>query len=300
MAKSLATALDGLHGRGYVVGDINESNAYISDAEQVTLIDSDSFQVTDFQTTPPTIHRCLVGKPEYTPPELQGKSFAETDRNVNHDRFALAVAIYQLLMEGTHPFRGRYTGTGERPQVEACISRGYFLHSRRTNIKVPLEPVPTAVPWESLPSSLRDLFHRCFDEGHLDPQRRPAPREWADVLQKAIDSLETCSVNPNHRCFRERTRGRVNRTCTWCDRKARTGIESFPSVTRPRPSGIALTRPRPISAPPQGRGPSSLRPVTHRGRRSSREPPDRRGRRKGVIGKVVGTVAAGAIGGGIL
>ena len=88
MAKSLATALDGLHGRGYVVGDINESNAYISDAEQVTLIDSDSFQVTDFQTTPPTIHRCLVGKPEYTPPELQGKSFAETDRNVNHDRFA--------------------------------------------------------------------------------------------------------------------------------------------------------------------------------------------------------------------
>ena len=300
VAKSLATALDGLHGRGYVVGDINESNAYISDAEQVTLIDSDSFQVTDFQTTPPTIHRCLVGKPEYTPPELQGKSFAETDRNVNHDRFALAVAIYQLLMEGTHPFRGRYTGTGERPQVEACISRGYFLHSRRTNIKVPLEPVPTAVPWESLPSSLRDLFHRCFDEGHLDPQRRPAPREWADVLQKAIDPLETCSVNPNHRCFRERTRGRVNRTCTWCDRKARTGIESFPSVTRPRPSGIALTRPRPISAPPQGRGPSSLRPVTHRGRRSSREPPDRRGRRKGVIGKVVGTVAAGAIGGGIL
>ena len=129
VAKSLATALDRLHGSGYVVGDINESNAYITENEHVTLIDADSFQITDYQTTPPTIYRCLVGKPEYTPPELQGISFDQVDRNIHHDRFALAVVIYQLLMEGTHPFRGIYTGAGEKPQVESCISRGYFLHS---------------------------------------------------------------------------------------------------------------------------------------------------------------------------
>ena len=128
VAKSLATALDRLHGQGYVVGDINESNAYITENEHVTLIDSDSFQITDYQTTPHTIYRCVVGKPEYTPPELQGVSFADVDRNIHHDRFALAVIIYQLLMEGTHPFRGVYTGTGDPPGIETYISQGYFLH----------------------------------------------------------------------------------------------------------------------------------------------------------------------------
>ena len=90
VAQSLAKSLDELHGRGYVVGDINESNAYIVEDDHVTLIDSDSFQVRDYQTTPSTIYRCIVGKPEYTPPELQGMSFRDIDRAPFHDRFALA------------------------------------------------------------------------------------------------------------------------------------------------------------------------------------------------------------------
>ena len=130
VAKSLATALDRLHGQGYVVGDINESNAYITENEHVTLIDSDSFQITDYQTTPHTIYRCVVGKPEYTPPELQGVSFADVDRNIHHDRFALAVIIYQLLMEGTHPFRGVYTAT-RRPAGHRNLHISGLLPARR-------------------------------------------------------------------------------------------------------------------------------------------------------------------------
>ena len=130
VAQSLAKSLDELHGRGYVVGDINESNAYIVEDDYVTLIDSDSFQVRDYQSTPNTVYRCIVGKPEYTPPELQGMSFKNIDRAPFHDRFALAVAIYQLLMEGSHPFRGIYQGAGEPPKVEAYISHGYFCTAR--------------------------------------------------------------------------------------------------------------------------------------------------------------------------
>ena len=178
VARSLAKSLDELHGRGYVVGDINESNAYIVDDDHVTLIDSDSFQVKDYQTTPDTIYRCVVGKPEYTPPELQGMRFKNIDRAPFHDRFALAVAIYQLLMEGSHPFRGIYQGAGEPPKVETYISRGYFLHSKSGN--VPLTPAPTTVPWASLTSRYQRSYSlRCFDKGHTDPQSRPEPKEWA-------------------------------------------------------------------------------------------------------------------------
>ena len=222
VAQSLANSLDELHGRGYVVGDINESNAYIVEGNHVTLIDSDSFQVRDYLSTPNTIYRCNVGKPEYTPPELQGMSFKNIDRAPHHDRFALAVVIYQLLMEGSHPFRGIYQGAGEPPKVEAYISRGYFLHSRDRN--VPLAPTPAAVPWDSLHPSIRFLFERCFDEGHLRPQSRPEAKEWSIALEQAMKDLRQCLVNPNHWYFGNKLSARgVN--CTWCAHP----IEAFPT-----------------------------------------------------------------------
>ena len=228
VAKSLAVALDRLHGINYtyLVGDINESNAYITEDEHVTLIDADSFQVTDSRTTPPTIYRCVVGKPEYTPPELQGLSFAQVDRNVHHDNFALAVVIYQLLMEGTHPFRGIYTGAGEKPQVETCISRGYFLHTASRS--GPLNPMPTAVEWDTLHEDIRALFRKCFDDGHTDPQSRPAPRDWVDALDEAMRTLRQCARNASHWYFDKQASASGSAACTWCERTANIGIESFP------------------------------------------------------------------------
>ena len=223
VAQSLANSLDELHGRGYVVGDINESNAYVVEDDYVTLIDSDSFQVTDYQTTPNTIYRCIVGKPEYTPPELQGMSFNNIDRAPFHDRFALAVAIYQLLMEGSHPFRGIYQGAGEPPKVETYILSGYFLHGTSRN--VPLAPTPTAVPWDSLHSSIKELFVRCFDKGHTNPQSRPEPKEWSSALEQAMKDLIRCDVNPNHWYFGNKLNSANGMGCTWCARP----IESFPA-----------------------------------------------------------------------
>ena len=230
VAKSLATALDRIHGisYAYIVGDINESNAYITEDEQVTLIDADSFQITDSRTIPPTVHRCMVGKPEYTPPELQGTSFRDIDRNVNHDKFALAVIIYQLLMEGTHPFRGVYTGQGNTPpSVETSIANGYFLYSANASRSV-YKPAPTALPWGSLTAKLRNLFLRCFDEGHTNPDMRPSPREWADALDEAIQDLLPCNANASHWYFGGQSGVSGSAACTWCERKATLGLESFP------------------------------------------------------------------------
>ena len=224
VARSLAKSLDELHGRGYVVGDINESNAYVVEDDHVTLIDSDSFQVTDYQSTPNTIYRCTVGKPEYTPPQLQGISFKSIDRAPVHDRFALAVVIYQLLMEGRHPFRGKYKGAGEPPTVESNISQGYFLHSELRGGM--LTPIPASVPWDSLHPSVKDLFARCFDDGHANPQSRPEPKEWVSVLEQSMKDLSHCMVNTNHWYFNS-----GNATCTWCARP----IEAFPRQFRTAP-----------------------------------------------------------------
>ncbi|MEZ4618073.1 MAG: hypothetical protein R2867_21530 [Caldilineaceae bacterium] len=72
----------------------------------VTLVDTDSFQIVDEQEA---YHHCPVGVPEYTPPELQALPLATTVREPHHDAFGLSVLIFQLLMEGYHPFTGRPT-----------------------------------------------------------------------------------------------------------------------------------------------------------------------------------------------
>ena len=121
-ARNLAAAFYALHLRGYVVGDVNESNILVSDTALVTLVDTDSFQVSEGGRT----YRCPVGKPEFTPPELQQVHFRDVDREPGHDNFGLAVLIFLLLMEGTHPYAGRYSGYGDPAPLAERIADGYY------------------------------------------------------------------------------------------------------------------------------------------------------------------------------
>lgn len=52
------------------------------------------------------VFHCDVGVPLWTPPELQGRDFRGLTRTKNHDRFGLAVLMFQLLFMGRHPFAG--------------------------------------------------------------------------------------------------------------------------------------------------------------------------------------------------
>jgi DNA-binding helix-hairpin-helix protein with protein kinase domain len=164
-ARNLAIAVRAIHERGYVIGDINESNVLVSDRALVTLVDTDSFQVWDMGKG--RMYRCRVGKPEFTPPELQGRCFADLDRETYHDLFGMGVILFQLLMEGTHPFAGAYKGPGDPPPYEQRIGAGHFPHS--VTAHVPYSPGPIAPHFAWLHPMLQHLFGRCFQEGHLDP-----------------------------------------------------------------------------------------------------------------------------------
>ena len=77
-ARNLSAAVSALHNVGYVVGDFNQKNVLVNGKALVTLIDTDSFQVTDPATG--EIHRCTVGTADYTPPEAVGHRYEEIDR----------------------------------------------------------------------------------------------------------------------------------------------------------------------------------------------------------------------------
>lgn len=190
-ARNLAAALSALHTSGYVAGDLNESNVLVTPTALVTLIDTDSFQVTEDYGSRTVIHPCPVGKPEYTPPELQGKNLSNVAREVDHDAFGLAVLIFQLLMEGSHPFRAQWLGQDDPPPLEARIAQGAFPYAKRPPANV--APPKRALPFDTLHPWLVELFRRCFVDGHRDPRYRPGPDLWVKALTKAEESLIYCA-----------------------------------------------------------------------------------------------------------
>ncbi|MBU6399689.1 MAG: hypothetical protein KGS61_05175 [Verrucomicrobia bacterium] len=216
-ARNLSAAVGMVHGRGFAIGDLNESNILVREDALVTLIDSDSWQVRD--TERGITYRCPVGKGEFIPPELQGRNLADVDRCPHHDHFALAVLIWKLLGEGCHPFDGVFHGGGDPPPLEARIVSGVLPWRDRSGL---WSPKPGAVFFGLLHPVLQDLFYRAFSAGHREPRLRPDAAAWQDGLRRAEADLQTCPRNPRHRHWGTR--------CVWCERTTLLGgIDPFPA-----------------------------------------------------------------------
>jgi len=222
-ARSLASTVSSVHAKGYIIGDLSESNVLVHPPGLITLLDADSFQVRGDESV---VYRCRVGRSEYTPPELQGIEFSRVDRTEEHDRFALAVLLFLLLMEGTHP----YLGAGEPALLAERIRLGLFPFGEgpTVGVQVPLN----SPPFGELHPILQGLFIRCFRQGHTQPSRRPSAREWEETLSLAEKGLLQCSRNKHHfyqsHCA----------TCTWCRRtELLGGHDPFPS---PAPASPGL------------------------------------------------------------
>lgn len=244
-AKNLATALNALHARGYVMGDVNQKNVLVTTSALVSIVDTDSFQVKDPNGQ---VYRCPVGVPEYTPPELQGMRLDSTDRAIHHDCFGLAVIFFQLLMEGFHPF----TGAPKDPTLSLvgelylhCIKQGIFPYQSNNQFN----PPPNAPNFNALHPETQNLFLRCFVNGHKDPSTRPTAREWIDALGRAESALAQCRQNSSH--WYSNHLGK----CPWCERERQKPLpiqQGLPPIQTqaqaPRP---APTPPRQFYTPPQ-------------------------------------------------
>jgi hypothetical protein len=189
------------------------------DTALVTVVDTDSFQVPNHGSN--DVFHCPVAKPEFTPPEMQGFSLRQFERTPVHDRFGLAVLIFQLLMEGTHPFAGVYTGEDDPPPYETRIQAGHYPHGSG---RAPYGPALMSPPIELLPSVLRTMFQQCFEEGHRNPQARPHASAWVKALSEAEQDLIACSINDQH------VYGNHLNVCPWCRRtELLDGRDPFPS-----------------------------------------------------------------------
>ena len=217
IAQSVAYIVQVIHAKGYVIGDIKPENLLVNSRGLISIIDTDSFQITDHHSR--KIYRCPVGSPEYTPREMFHVDFTTRDRSELQDRFGLSVIIW-LLIFGQHPFTGKWIGSGESPNIDELIRQGYWQYAPNSKIRSSFYSIPLNI----VDSNIQQGFNRCFVNGHKNPYERPSAADWVKLLDSARKKLQTCQVQTTHRY------ADIYGRCYWCERKNMlNGIDVFPS-----------------------------------------------------------------------
>ena len=247
IAINLCKTVRSLHEINQICGDFNPNNICVDiDMGFLYLIDTDSFHISDNSKT----YRCSVGMPNYLPPELQSRmrNTKESLADLNlptftkdTDNFALAIHIFQLLMNGCHPFTLSNKNEGDSvvaPPIDDNIVSGesaFFKKSNKYDIPV------YSLKIEELPDYISSLFERAFVKGCFNPSSRPSPSEWIAALTRLSQETTKCSVNNRHQYYNG------NKNCPWCriEKDQEAKLNRF-SVTNPpahRPSNYSYTPP---------------------------------------------------------
>jgi serine/threonine protein kinase len=247
VARNLASAVEALHQRDVLWGDLNEENALVTPQGLVTLCDLDTAAViVNGQLLPGSGYT----RPEWEAPELTGPGRFSKEA----DRWAVAVEIYALLMESFLPHTYRWTGSGEAPTYQANVRSGHA-----PVLDPQLQPPVGSPPIDTLSPQLRFLFQRAFGTGRNNPGKRPHAGEFRDALDSLAGSLRTCGTKPAH------VYGRHRESCPWCEREAgkrrstsTTSTASIPttqiripvtSLLPPTPKTTTTTSPAPLPRP---------------------------------------------------
>ena len=206
IARNLCVAINSIHNAGQVCGDFNPNNITVNPYNGiVTLVDTDSYHITERNVNRNRVYRCEVGMPEYLAPEIHKKlknnqtlSAAPLPTFTKQtDLFALAVHIFALLMNGCHPFASAIDANAinlsknsksvAAPQPMENIRNGFFpFYMNRRGFTIP----KYAPDFNQLPEKIRKLFIRAFVDGHKNPQIRPDTLEWYNALKWYIKKVK--------------------------------------------------------------------------------------------------------------
>lgn len=248
-ANNLAQAVESLHAAGVVMGDFNERNVLVWKDARVSLLDCDSMQVSSGGNH----FLCRVGRPEYTAPELLQADWKTTVRSSSSDLFGLAVHLHQLLMQGSHPFDGIWSGRGDKPRRHVLARDGLWSYTAAADLR----PQPQAPLLDVLSPAIQTLFQRALVDGAHSPRLRPTANEWREALTTLGRHLTVCGVDTEHIYSDHLT------ACPWCPRKPIPPQTSLPQAAASTPLRSSYQTARvPIpSAPPIVRVPPVAGPI---------------------------------------
>ncbi len=236
VAINICIVISAIHKAGYVFGDFNPLNIGINlTTGHVAFLDTDSYHITD--RTSGKVYRCGVCLDGYVAPELiqhcKGTDFSNASLPTftqETDRFALAIHIFKLLMNGYTPFNGIKEGDSvsqSSPGVgNLAVERDNYC------FKPGNKPQSVATPdLNSMPPDIQYLFKKSFLSGAKDPAQRATADEWKQALvEYKEEELVQCTKNSAHFYYRS------NSTCPYCDADSKyqqsLQVATIPSKSR--------------------------------------------------------------------
>lgn len=207
-AANLSSLVTHLHQMNIIIGDMNSNNILVHPNGCITIIDVDSFDIRDRDTG--EHFKCTVGRPEFLPPELQGRNLSSENALFTEetDDYALAIHIFQLLF-CTHPFNqvtmlDHDEGSlVENPQEQAIVNGECpFVHPDMA------DRIPPGVPHldRLLPIYVQRDFQNTFSYTAFDSMQKREQRTKAEVWKRDLvalygekgTNLIQCSQNKAH------------------------------------------------------------------------------------------------------
>lgn len=199
-----------LHDSNVIIGDINPQNLVIRSCDDLSFIDTDSYQVEGYP--------CTVGTVRFTPPELLGERFGTTVLTQDHEIYSVATLLFMILHAGKPP----YAQTDGSTPIDN-IQSGNFPYSFDGSGSQNVPEGPWKYIWSNLTYKVKQLFYETFSAEHRESLRTPLTR-WQGVLEEYLSILENkCGREDQRRAlfpayYKKGTQYSKQKECIECGR----------------------------------------------------------------------------------
>lgn len=177
-AIDLFEAIELLHNRRILLGDINGLNIMVTAGGKPFIVDTDSCQIGGFPSP--------VGTPTFTAPELQGKALGKMLRTEDQENFAVATLLFMLMLPGKPPYS--HMGAGD---PTSNVRESHFPYPFGEIHGQGLPPGPWRCAWSHLPFAMKEGFHNCFANS-----ARLSVQEWLTRLRGYQHALNKGYLGP--------------------------------------------------------------------------------------------------------
>ena len=204
-ARRALARVAAVHAAGALVGDLQPKNFLVASDGELTLIDADSFQLDGYP--------CPVGIVEYLHPDLLGRDLKTLLRTDEHERFAVATLMFQILMGRQAPYARIGGGT---PLENQRAARFPYRRGRDGRALVPHGPDgPAARMWSHLPYEIQQAFLLAFDH-RVGPELVTWETLLADYAKEVARGRYTDDAIPSHPAaeWRRSLRGAGRAACS--------------------------------------------------------------------------------------
>lgn len=200
IGRNLSTLLAELHSRRHFMIDFKPQNIKVFlRSHIVALLDCDSYSI---QGIGEKTFSATNYSSQYIAPEALRNKIPPSGLYEYQDCFALAVVLFRLLNNGTHPFQGIQTTSTEFTTTDESVREGFYPHGLIPHPGI--TPRPQSIH-QCFDDTTRAMFDRAFDATN-SPSHRPSAKEWSSHFSRFLNdrSLQKCGVhpaNPAHQHF---------------------------------------------------------------------------------------------------